>query len=53
MLTCATAPDDELSALAQDVQRVADSIAEPAIRARLIEIANELLELALSDANRR
>ena len=52
MLTCATSPDDELSALAQDVQRVAGSIDEPAIRARLIEIANELLELAAQDTTR-
>jgi hypothetical protein len=52
MLLCATSPDDELNALAQDVRRVADTIDEPEVRSRLTEIANELLELAHKDAAR-
>jgi replicative DNA helicase len=38
--------DVELIALADETRRVADSIEESAIRVRLIEIANEILELA-------
>jgi hypothetical protein len=38
--------DDELASLARETRRVAESIAEPKIRDRLIEISNEMLELA-------
>ncbi len=38
--------DQELILLAEETRRVADAIQETAIRMRLIEIANEMLELA-------
>jgi hypothetical protein len=38
--------DQELASLARETRRVADSINESAIRARLIEIADELFDLA-------
>ena len=38
--------DQELASLARETRRVADTIEEPEIRARLIEISNEMLELA-------
>ena len=40
--------DQELLALAAATREVADSMAEPATRARLVEIADELVELAKS-----
>ena len=41
--------DQELSSLARETRRVAESIADPALRSRLIEIANEMLALAFPD----
>jgi hypothetical protein len=41
-----TRSDQELVSLAQETRRVAAAIAEAAIRARLIEIADEILDLA-------
>ena len=38
--------DQELVSLATDTRRIADSIADGTIRARLIEMANELLDMA-------
>jgi hypothetical protein len=38
--------DRELASLAQETRRVAESITEHAIRARLIEISEEMLNLA-------
>jgi hypothetical protein len=40
--------DQELVALAQETRLAAASITEPAIHDRLIEIADELLDLACS-----
>ena len=38
--------DQELVSLARETRLVADSIGDPAIRDRLIEIANALMDLA-------
>jgi hypothetical protein len=38
--------DDELASLARETLRVAESITEPEIRNRLIQISNEMFELA-------
>jgi hypothetical protein len=45
--------DQELAALARETRRVAATIREPAVRNRLIEIAEETLDLARSMQNSR
>jgi hypothetical protein len=43
--------DEELVSLSRETRRVADAIDESAIHARLIEIADELLDLACRKAD--
>lgn len=43
--------DEELISLALETRLAADSIAEPAIHDRLMEIADELLDLASFEEN--